>query len=492
MPRLRDTLWSAAALAGLTACAAAGPVRSPDVAMPAAFERAAPAAAAPLDRWWQSFGDPQLTALIERALERGVDAREAAARLAEARATRRGALADYGLRGDLSASARAQGTEVLSGESAIVVGGAGAGGLPGGFGGFDQEGVARSANVDFDVSWEADLFGRRAAARREADATLAAARFEYEASRASLAGNVADALFEARGLAVQLDEARETERIQRSLRDLTRTRADRGLAAPSDTARIEADLAQAVAEVERLAAELRASKRALLVLTGEAAAPTEGLALTGELRAPPPVPASVPGELLARRPDVREAEARLAAASGRLRLDELALFPRFTLLPGAGLSTSSGGFADATTAIWRVGAGLALPILDRPRLLSQLRAQEARAEQAVVGYERAVQTAFSEADQTLVRLAADRRRFDELSAGERQAERSFSAAGILYERGLTDLPALLDAERTYRGARSARTGAQVQALRRTVQAFRALGGGWSPTEAGLDARGERP
>jgi outer membrane protein TolC len=202
----------------------------------------------------------------------------------------------------------------------------------------------------------------------------------------------------------------------------------------------------------------------------------------------PATPAALPSELLARRPDVREAQAQLAAASGRLRLDELAFFPRFTLNPGVGLSAQSGGFIDAVSAIWTLAAGLTAPILDRPRLFAQLRTQEARVEQAVVGYERAVQTAFSEADQTLVRLAADRRQVAQLQAGEANARRAFDAARILYDRGLTDLTALLDAERAYRTARTALIGARVQSLRRAVQVFKALGGGWD-TAAILPANG---
>jgi outer membrane protein TolC len=288
-------------------------------------------------------------------------------------------------------------------------------------------------------------------------------------------------VFLLRGLAVQLVDARETARIQTGLRDLARLRAQRGLGAQSDVARIEADLAQATAEVSRLEAEQQANRRALLVLTGDPAAPTAALPITPLILALPEVPAAIPSELLARRPDVREAQAQLAAATGRLRVDELAFFPRFTLNPGIGLSASSGGFVDAVSAVWTLGAGLTAPILDRPRLVAQLRTQEARVEQAVIAYERAVQTSFSEADQSLVRLAADRRQVSTLRSGADNARRAFDAARILYERGLTDLTALLDAERAYRTARSAATSAEVQTLRRAVQVFKALGGGWDPS-----------
>ncbi len=470
----------------LSGCVAAGPIRPAEVAVPGTFEGergALPLAA--LDRWWQAYEDPQLDQLIETALARGADARAAAARLQEARAIRRSALSDYGPQGNLRAGAQGQDTEILSGGEfgiGIAPGTPGQGGQDG-QNPFVQQGLVKSGNIGFDVSWEIDLFGRQGAARQEAEASLAAERFNFEATRASLAAQVADALFNLRGLALELEDAQVTQRIQQQLRSIAVVRAERGLGADAEVARIDADLAAAEAEVARLEAEVQANRRALLVLTGAPFDPTASLPLAPLLTALPATPAALPGELLARRPDVREAQARLAAAAGRLKLDELAFFPRATLNPGVGLSESRGGVFDAASLVWTLAAGLTAPVLDRPRLIAQLRGQEARVEQAVVAYESAVQTAFSESDQALVRLAADRRRVTSLKAGEVRAQRAFEAAQQLYARGLTDLPALLDAERAYRGSRTGAIQAQVQALRRSVQVFNALGGGWSPAEA---------
>ncbi len=161
-----------------------------------------------------------------------------------------------------------------------------------------------------------------------------------------------------------------------------------------------------------------------------------------------------------------------------MRLAELDFFPRFTLNPGLGL-TAQRGTLDATTGFWSIAAGLTVPVLDRPRLQAQLDAEGARAEQAVLAYERTVQTAFAEADQALVRLQADRRRVDLLAAGEGRARAAYDAALKRYELGFADLQQLLDAERAWRATRAALTGARVDALQRSVQVFQALGGGWS-------------
>jgi outer membrane protein TolC len=136
------------------------------------------------------------------------------------------------------------------------------------------------------------------------------------------------------------------------------------------------------------------------------------------------------------------------------------------------------GFSS-TTQNWSIGANATQPVLDIPQLLAELRAQNARTEQAVIAYEKAVQTAFGEAEGALVRLDADRRRLNLLTQGEVRAGRAYKASRIGYDRGLSDLETTLNAERSWRAARTQLTSAQVQALRQTVQAYKALGGGWS-------------
>ena len=351
-------------------------------------------------------------------------------------------------------------------------------------------GSTYSVGANFNVSWEIDLFGRSGVTRRKANADLAAARFDYEASRASLAANVADTLFQARGLAIQLDDARETARIERQLSDIARTKADHGFGSGADADQAAAQAAQSDAEVTDLESQLHAARRTLLVLVGHGVDPLESLPTPASAGAPPQVPASVPGELMARRPDVREAAAKLKSASSQLKLNELALFPKFTLLPGVGISSNNQIGFPITSDFWSIGLGLAQPVLDMPRLKSEIRAQGARADEAAIAYQKTVQTAYGEAENALVGLSSDEARIRILTAGEAQARSASDANRAGYAAGLTDLTTALAAERTWRTARTALTGAQVQALRRSVQAFKALGGGWSP-DALKDKRAAR-
>lgn len=471
--------WGArCALLAATAAALSGcvtPAPKVDARLPAAYQAptGTPLPTEALDQWWTSFNDPVLNDLITTALAQAPDARLAAARLEEARATRQGQIRQlYIPSTPLTGSAKRTDTNIID---------------QSGTGGFTQGGVSKTYAADFDVSWELDLIGRRRAARKVVDNDLAAARFAYEGARAALAANVAQSYFEARGYAVQLEDARQNARISQSLYDVAAEKGRRGLSATSEGERTAADLAQAQAQVAQLEAQLQASRRSLLILVGKGGDPLATLPVDPVLAKAPPVPAAAPGELLARRPDVREAAARLASASGNLNVNELALFPTLTLTPGVGLSKSvspsflqPGSTASTTSSAWTLGANLSIPVLDIPKLLSDIKAQGARVEQAAITYEQTVQQAFGEAENALVQYDADQRRVALLAAGERRAAVAYEASRKGYAAGLTDLTTALQAEQSWRGARTALTGAQTQALQRAVQTYKALGGGWTP------------
>ncbi|WP_312160694.1 TolC family protein [Phenylobacterium sp.] len=465
--RLVSPAVSMVGLACLTLSACAS-TRDVDTRLPAAYELppAVVVADAPgLDAWWTAFDDPQLTALIEQALAASPDARSAAARLREARATRSGALTGFLPQGNIRGSTSETESKVIDGTAVTIPG-------------FSTSGDSETQSANFDVSWEIDLFGRIFAARRAANAEMAAARLDYEAARASLAAGVADGYFLARGLAIQLEDARATERIQAELYRITTIRAERGIGSPADADRVAGDLSQARAQVAGLEADLQAQRRNLLILTGRGIDPIASLPIDAEVGAIPEVPAAIPGELLARRPDVRRAEAMLVSALGRLDYAKLAFFPTFKLTPGVGLQKSDQPGYSATIQNWTIGGNVVIPVLDVPRLLSEMKAQDARAEQAAIAYEKAVQTAYGEAENSLVQLAADRRRVELLDAGETRAERAYEASRTGYVAGFTDLQTMLNNEQAWRTVRTLETVAQVQALRRAVQSYKALGGGW--------------
>jgi len=471
-------LCAVSALA-VSACSTGG-ARTADTRLPPAYDapngRQALSVEA-LDKWWLLFGDAQLNALEDDAFRLSPDARTASARLLEAQATHTSQVAQTLPQTEAQGNASSKQTYNLDGDSNNLI---------------PVGGKTISETLNFNVSWEIDLFGRLALARKVAGADLAATRFNVEGSRAALAANVADTYFQTRGLAIQLADARETVRIQQELQDIANRKARLGLGAASDADRVAGDLAQAISNAQSLEAELHANQRTLLILVGRGIDPVSAVTPTTEPGAVPTTPAAIPGDLLQRRPDIREAEARVRSAAGRDKIAHRALFPTFTFQPTAGLShivspgvtfippaTLKPQQQTTNTSFWAYGVGVSQPVLDVPRLLADMKTQDARTEQAVIAYEKAVQTAFGEAESALVRLDADNRRVAVLKDGEARAHRAYQAARTRYAQGLDDLQTALGAEQSWRSTRSALTGEQVQALRRTVQTYKALGGGWA-------------
>ncbi|HXV00192.1 MAG TPA: TolC family protein [Caulobacteraceae bacterium] len=478
MRRLRHLVLVTAFGAGLTACATTAP--TPRIVMPTAYDGAGAGSAltaAQLDRWWLLFKDAQLDALEDEAFAHSPDARTAEARVLEARATRNASIDETLPTGQIQANASRQRSYNIGAASNSL---------------FPVGGTTDTEQAIFNVSWELDLFGRLAQKRAIAKANFAAARFDIEGSRASLAAGVADNYFQARGLAIQLADAEESARIEGELQSIAAQKATIGIGAATDADRVAGDLAQAQAQVQTIQGELHAAERQLLILVGRPFDPTAKAPIEASVYDPPPAPAALPGSLLARRPDVRESEAQFRAEAGTAHIAHLAIFPTFTLLPGLGATniTQPGvAFIPPTTLIpqqqttslgfWSLGAGATVPVLDIPRLLSEAKAEDARTQQAAIKYEKTVQTAYGEAENALVALEAAERGAAILAAGEVRAHKASEAARRLYGMGLNDITAALSAEQAWRTTRSALTSARVQALRQAVTTYKALGGGWA-------------
>ena len=474
----------ALALAG---CAPSGKVHAPEVKLPAAFELARPTGSElnPVAaRWWSVFNDAQLDQLIDEAHAAAPDAKTALARLNAAFAIRSNALLSYNPQGALTAQGADQHTNVTySGLSLASLGGS-TGGTSSLSKLFLPADETKSYQGAFNVSWEVDLFGRRKAARRTANADVLAARFDYEASRLSLEANVATALFQARALAVQLADARETLKISNQIASVGQRKLTHGLASGADAARLDADAASAASEVERLATLSNAARRTLLALIGRGTAPVASVTIEPRLAPPPELPSMAPSDLLRRRPDVREAEQKLRSAVGTLTLSRLALLPTLTLQPGGSLSHSEANYISKTS-VWTIAAGATMPILDRPRLIGMVRVQRAKAEESAALYEQSILNAYRDAENGLNQLATDRVRLKLLTEAEAKANFAFKARQKAYEGGLIDLTTLLDAERAWLGARGALTSLQAAALNDAISTVKALGGGWSDPPAGV-------
>jgi NodT family efflux transporter outer membrane factor (OMF) lipoprotein len=457
---------------------AATPIAPPQ--LPAVYDAPPGSALAPaaLDRWWLLFQDPVLNALEEQAFAAAPDALTQESRIVEARATEGTEIASTFPTGEINGKASVEHEHAIGGAQAAL---------------FPVGGTFETESVDFQPSWEIDFFGRLATQRKIAKSDYLASRFNIEGARATLAASVADDYFQAAGLAGQIEDERETVRIEGDLEHIAREKANIGLGPASDADRVSGEVAQARAVLEDLESQFHAVRRALLVLIGQASAPVDTIKVPADLADAPPAPASLPTELLTRRPDVREAEERLKSEKGADRLRHLAIFPTFTFLPQAGAlrtvepsvgyraSTQTLFPIQQTTAIgfWTWGGSVTMPLLDIPRLLYEAKAEDARTRQAAIDYEKTVQSAFGDAENALVNLAAGRRASTILTDGEAHAHLSYQAAQTRYAMGVDDLTTALSAEESWRTIHSALTSERAQSLRRAVVVYKALGGGWN-------------
>ena len=186
----------------------------------------------------------------------------------------------------------------------------------------------------------------------------------------------------------------------------------------------------------------------------------------------------MPGELLARRPDVLAAHEQVLSASGRLSLDQKAFLADSRDCALVWGCCRRPPRPASRLSFWSIGLNATQPVLDMPRLLAQMRQQKAVGEQAVIAYEKAVQTAYGDAENAFVYFASDSRRLDPHRAAEQDANRAYQAKLTGYQRGLNDLELTLTAEASWREARIARASAETTLMQRSVQVFKALGGGW--------------
>jgi len=229
-----------------------------------------------------------------------------------------------------------------------------------------------------------------------------------------------------------------------------------------------------------------------LILVGRDLRGVDALVLTGATPDVPAMPRALPSELLARRPDIRQAEYQLQAQLATAHLAHLAIFPTFTLLPGLGLSSISEpgvGFIPPTTLInqqqttttgfWTIAGGVSQPTLDIPKLLFQAKAEDARSRETAIAYENTVRNAFGEAETALTDVVAGKHAVSLLVESEARAHRAYDGVRRGYDQGLDDLTTTLTEEQNWSAIRLALTVRRVQTLRSAVQSYKALGGGWA-------------
>ncbi|MFC4293538.1 efflux transporter outer membrane subunit [Novosphingobium tardum] len=404
--------------------------------------------------WWQKFGDPVLTALVERALSRNSDIAIAAGRVREARAQETLARApllpslDFGLGAVRQREIGPLGAPVTT----------------------------TAAQPVFQAAYEVDLFGRIGdqveAARQGAMASQAA----RDAAALSVAAATASGYITLRALDSRLAIVRETLVSREEALRIARNRARVGYTSDLELRQAQAEYYAAAQIVPQVELAIRRQEDALSVLVGEPPRAIErGLAL-GAIELPP-VPGELPSELLRRRPDVAQAEYVLAASDASLAAARAQFLPRLNLNATLG-SVVAVGLGDPV-GIWSLGGSVLAPIFNNGRNQGQFDVALARRDQAAFAYQKAALTAFREVEDN---LAAVQRFSEQQVSIQRQRDALASALGHArnrYEAGYTSYLEQLDAQRALLNAELALTQARADKLTATVALYQSLGGGWA-------------
>lgn len=413
-------------------------------------------------RWWQLYRDPVLDGLVADALAANTDVRVAAARLARARASLREARQDRLPQTSIAASGGYGRTAAIQS-------------LPG----IDRENS--SVDVGLNVAYELDLFGRVSRNVEAARGDLAAAAADADAVRVGIAAETARAYADAASAAERLAVAnRIIALLDRSLR-VTDRRHEIGLTTGLDTARIAALREQRAADVPVIAAARQAALFRLATLTGRTPAELPPIAAARDttLRLDQPIPVGDGGALLARRPDVRAAERRPAAATARIGVATADLYPRITL--GGSIGQTSTGFGDlfgAGPLRFLLGPLINWSFPNTGRARARIAGAEADSQAALASFDGTVLAALEETETALSNYARLLDRRTALQAARNQAERAVRIVRAQQREGQIDSLALLDAERTFADAEADLALADARIADAQVDLFRALGGGW--------------
>lgn len=460
------SLFIASSALALAACAAVGPDYAPPALPPAAQANfvgsgLAGTTQAPAEEgWWRLYSDPVLDRLVQDALVRNKDIAVATANLAAARASLRGARSDR--------------------LPATNVGGSAEYGRPSGLERAPGQDADWSLGAGLDVAYEIDLFGR---VRRNSEASRAdveAASAARDAARVLVAAETARAYGDILSTARRLDVARRTVALLDQTVRLADLRFKAGRTSRLDLVRVSALREQQRARIPELDADLEAASFRLATLTGRP--PAERPVTAGDgglLQLSRPIPVGDGRALLARRPDVNEAERRLAAATARIGVATSDLYPRISL---------GGSVASTATGIASLFSGGAIGFLLGPLInwsfpnqepaRARIAGAEAQAQAELARFDKTVLAALEETETALSRYSNEIERRAALQAAVNEAQAAARITRAQLREGRADSLAVLDAERTLAETEADLAEADARLIDAQVDLFRALGGGW--------------
>ncbi|TPV98104.1 MAG: Outer membrane protein OprM [Beijerinckiaceae bacterium] len=481
-------LAAALALLALCGCVPVGPdFVPPDSMLPSVSFLGKPepaiagASLAPSDlsgvdpKWWGVFRDPVLTSLAEHVADANLDVRTATLRLAESRFQR-----------GVTASAEFPAINGNASYQREL---------------FSQNGVLSLVKpfvppttpfvippisiwqTGFDASWEIDFWGRVRRQVEAADAQVEASENQRRDALVSTLSELARDYIELRGTQKQIAIAKANLVSSNDILQLTKTRAERGLTTGLD--------------VENAAAQVEAVRATLPTLEDQESTEINALSLLldeppGSLRgeiakakpippAPPRVPLGIPSELARRRPDIRQAEAQLHAATATIGVAVASFYPSVTFNGNVEFNALDlKNLWKGSSLQYVLGPSISLPIFEGGRLKSTLELSEAQQQEAVIAYHKTVLQAWHEVVNALVAYRTEQERRARLKAQTDHSRQALSLSRVRYTNGVADFITVLDAERTELQAELQYAQSTTAVSTNLVQLYKALGGGWEP------------
>ncbi len=330
------------------------------------------------------------------------------------------------------------------------------------------------------VSFTPDVFGANRRAVESLQAQADNQRFMLEATWVTLTSNIVAAAIQEASLRGQIEAIEHTVRIEGDLLKILNAQLRFGQVSGADVAAQEAALALAQQQLPPLRKQLAQQRDALIALAGRF--PDDDIAQKfdlGSFRLPTELPVSLPADLVKQRPDVRQAEENLHAASANIGQAVAARLPQITLTAQVGNSANSPGnlFTPATN-FWSLTGGLTQPVFDGFALMHRQRAARAAFDQAAAEYRSTVLAAFQNVADALRALQSDADAVNAASAAEQAAGRSLAIARKQLQLGQVAYLVLLNAQNAYAQAQLSQVQSRAVRLADTAALFQALGGGW--------------
>jgi NodT family efflux transporter outer membrane factor (OMF) lipoprotein len=458
MQRLNTALLCAGCLCALvlTGCKVGPDYRAPKSKVPAAWvNRTADANSSDLSHWWKAFNDPNLSSLIERAVQSNLDLKQARLRVVQARAAR--GVVESGLWPSLSAT---------GGTSRTKPAGANAGNL---------------FQAGLDAAWEIDIFGGTRRGIESAEADIQAAVEDQRDVMVTLVSEVGLNYVQLRSLQQQIIVTRKNLEAQQHSGSLTRQRYNAGLVSALDIANSDALTATTTSQLPVLENSLQQTIYALSVLLGQ-----DPGALVAELMpeatipsAPPAVPAGLPSDLLRRRPDIRRAEAQLHSATAQIGVATADLVPKFSLTGSTGYhSDKLKTLVRSSNNSWSVGGVIDWQLFSAGRVQANIYLQKAVTEESLLTYQKAVLTALQDVENSLVAYAKEEEHRKALMDAVTANRKAVKLSMQLYTEGLTNFLSVIDAQRSLYSAENALVQSTSNLSTDLISLYKALGGGW--------------